>query len=89
MYADTSRDGLLQVADVSPQSDGGVRVTVVEMIGERGYIERRREAVRRLARRVTHMSGPTRLGEARFDCGHGLMTVTVWPAPDEAGRVNR
>ncbi|ROR95498.1 hypothetical protein EDD28_0051 [Salana multivorans] len=79
MGALDSRDGLLQVVDVMPQGDGSARVTVVEMIGERGYIKRRVETVRRLARRATRLNGRTRADGEHFCSGQGRMTVQVWP----------
>lgn len=74
-----TRDGLLWVAEVSPTPAGGARVTIVEMVGERGYLERRMSAARALARRAVNMTGRTQADPVHFCGGQGRVTVEVFP----------
>lgn len=76
----STRDGLLQVsADVLDAGDGAVRVTVVEMVGERGYLERRMSAARSLAKRAVYMTGPTKAEPVHFCNGQGRVTFLIRP----------
>lgn len=79
-----TRDGLLQVVDVSPTSRGSLRVTIVEMVGERGYLERRMGAARHLARRSVYLSGRTQADPVHFCGGQGRVTVEVFPTVEDA-----
>lgn len=49
---DYSRNGMYQITDTAWDSNGTLRVTVREMIGERELPKARLEAMRRLARRA-------------------------------------
>lgn len=72
-----TRDGLLWVADINPRNDGTIRVTVVEMVGERGYLERRMSTARSLAKRAVYMTGSAKAGPVHFCQGQGRVTFTV------------
>lgn len=80
----STRDGLLWVADISPQGDGAVRVTVLEMVGQRGYLKQRMSTARSLAKRAVHMAGSAKAGPVHFCRGQERITFTV--APREVAR---
>lgn len=69
---DFSRNGLYQITDTSWDSNGTLRVTVREMIGEREMPKARLEAMRRFARRA--------LPEYHEGQTKGAATVRVWYA---------
>lgn len=83
---DFSRNGLFQITDTSWDSNGTLRVTVREMIGERELLKSRLEAMRRLARRalVETYKGQTRSARTvrTFYAGgtsHATFTVSRLP----------
>lgn len=80
----STRDGLLWVADISPQGDGTVRVTVLEMVGQRGYLKQRMSTARSLAKRAARMTGSAKAGPVHFCQGQERITFTV--TPREAAR---
>lgn len=69
---DFSRNGLYQITDTHWDSNGTLRVTVREMIGERELPKARLEAMRRFARRA--------LPEYRPGQTRGASTVRTWYA---------
>lgn len=75
----STRDGLLWVADISPQGDGAVRVTVLEMVGQRGYLKQRMSTARSLAKRAAHMAGSAKAGPVHYCQGQERITFTVAP----------
>lgn len=75
----STRDGLLWVADISPQGDGTVRVTVLEMVGQRGYLKQRMSTARSLAKRAAHMAGSAKAGPVHYCQGQERITFTVAP----------
>jgi hypothetical protein len=75
----TSRDGLLAVADIYDNGDGSQRVTIMEMIGQRGYLSTRLKAARALARRATGLTGPTHVGPVHWYQCQEFVSITVKP----------
>lgn len=78
----STRDGLLWVADINPNSDGTMRVTVLEMVGQRGYIKQRMSTARSLAKRAVYMTGSAKAGPVHFCQGQERVTFTVAPRED-------
>lgn len=73
---DYSRNGLYQITDTSWDSNGTLRVTVREMIGEREIPKARLEAMRRFARRA--------LPEYRPGQTRSAKTVRTWYAQGQS-----
>ncbi len=69
---DFSRNGLYQITDTSWDSNGTLKVTVREMIGERELPKARLEAMRKFARRALPEYRPGQTKSAR--------TVRTWYA---------
>lgn len=69
---DFTRNGLYQITDTHWDSNGTLRVTVREMIGERDIPKARLEAMRRFARRA--------LPEYRQGQTRSVRTVRTWYA---------
>lgn len=65
-----SRNGLYQITDTAWDSNGTLRVTVRELIGERGIPKARLEAMRRFARRA--------LPEYHKGQTKGARTIRTW-----------
>lgn len=73
----STRDGLLQVAAVLDAGDGAMRVTVIEMVGERGYLERRMSTARSLAKRAVDNAGSSKADPVHFCNGQGRVTFLI------------
>jgi len=69
---DISRNGLYQITDTNWDSNGTMKVTVRELIGEREIPKDRLEAMRRFARRA--------LPEYRKGQTRGARTIRTWYA---------
>jgi hypothetical protein len=78
---DISRNGLYQITDTSWDSNGTLRVTVRELIGERGISKARLEAMRRFARRALAHQDQTKSAKTirtwyNQGCSHATFAVS-------------
>lgn len=80
---DFSRNGLYQITDTNWDSNGTLKVTVRERIGERGITKARLEAMRRFARRALpeYSKGQTRSARTvrtwfAQGCSHATFAVS-------------
>lgn len=81
-HGDLSRNGLYQITDMAWNTNGTLRVTVREMIGERELPKSKLEAMRRFARRALPSVSGTKTIRTWYAQGCSHATFTLTPAED-------